>query len=393
MFDNPQAIVGGKCIGHLKQPEWLKPGVVKVAHINRAKSFLEEVRVGKKSSSKTGSSSTISNHPGPDIEDLDDVPNYVGVRLYKEVIDGMRDARFHSKSALFEELFYLFLSWKRTGLRLRQAKTKMSWYVDCTEKHQIMATCDIDRTDTMDTLDNNNGSSADKLTKANSRNIQKLTDLVTSHPEMILIISHDVRIDNHSDVKEEPTSVNSSQDEGLEDDGGNDWEGLDEFDEEADFGNEGNPNVKTLTRTLNLIDIAARFLSCYTGFVQHRTPITFLRADPDALRTVYLLAVMLRSFVNRILVEIEMKGLQNVIGSEMKTFNTKGLHFKKLLPTPSKQLSLMKTTLTKKMKEYNNINIKGDDESFATGKEKDVQDGTDVDAEEDITQLGVVTFD
>ena len=145
---------------------------------------------------------------------------------------------------------------------------------------------------------------------------------------------------------------------------------------------------KTLTKTVNLIDISARFLSCYTGFAQHKTPISFLRADQGSLRAIYLMAVMLRDFMDKIMNEIEVKGIRNVIGKHMKDVNINGLSFNRMLPTPSKQLALLKTTLKKKNKDFNKVNMKANNED-----EPVLSRSNEFEDQQDMSELGIVTFD
>ena len=206
------------------------------------------------------------------------VQNHVAVKLYKEVIENMHDSRFHSKSALFEELLYLFISWKRTGLKLDQDATKMSWYIEYDKDVHLVPMSRIPLTDTSTNLKVVGSSATAAATKVNTLNVENLTDVITAHPEMILVVSHEVIIHdgtdgtNGSEIKSEegtaPGTIMEAKDEVTEEE--SEWETVDDSGENSTRGDttgdatktDSTCPKKTLTRTLNLIDISARFLSC-----------------------------------------------------------------------------------------------------------------------------------
>ena len=414
IFDNPDSVVCGKVFGNVKKPEWLREGFVQYSHINRARDLQEEIGTRKKASArgkeKKGQSMRVSNGT-PLMQDTDDhnhVQNHVGIILYREIIDRLHDSRFHSKSALFEELLYLFVPWKRTGFNLDQMKTKLSWYSAYLPSENLLDVSKI----TLSTVEARtkpqtlNQSSTAESTVINSSNIQKLSELIEGHPEMILLVSHEVRIEeatessNNCDannVKTEPIRESLESEWDNSDDEEDEMGDTDDIEDaeldEARKENDQDSGKKTLTKTLNLIDISARFLSCYTGFVQHRTPLSLLKSDNYSLKSIYLTAVMFRCFVDHIMMEIDNKGIRTVIGKNMNSFTANGLQFSKMLPTPSKQISLLRNVLKRKQKEYDEQNIVMKKGTALEAPNNGEVNGHSPDIEEDIAELGIVTWD
>lgn len=289
----------------------------------------------------------------------------------------------------------------------------MLWYNDCKDADEKSPLHLIPLTSTSKNSNTSHSVPSASDTQMNGCNIVKLSGLISNHPEMILVGSHEVKIDEESnDVSATEIKNESSllildvikQESSLDEEDSNLDSYCDAGDEENEITNQEGENEadrssgrKTLKRTINLIDISARFLSCYTGFAQHRTPISFLKADENSLKAIYIFAVMLRSFIKEVMLEIDREGLTQVIGKEMKDMNINGLCFTKLLPTPSKQLSLLRSALKKNMREFTALNMKPDNVAVNV-LDDDVKVSTAITSHseeevEDLSSLGVVTFD
>lgn len=285
-------------------PPWLKPGYVKKKHFVEVRDRRERIVPTQK-----------SKRPKGDEIGKEDLCIHISEKVYKLVTAILHKCRDSAKHALFEDFAYLFCNWSTFGAKVSQDTMEIRWAAsraNPVDFEDIPAMEPMDFTSRMDVVTH-----ADLERNVHKANGAKLTKMIRNHQNLLLIAEHDI-------------SIRVMEDSGAP--------GRKKVAE--------NLPVKRLTRPINLLDVACKLLSVYTGSGSNSLATTFVSCDPNSLRIAYVIAVQLRAMIDSLVVEYEKNGLTFMrTPAAYDRFAVNTLSLRELLPPTSKKKQLLNTNI------------------------------------------------
>jgi len=193
------------------QPFWLRPGYVLAEHCvlaakkqeKRAGSDItDEARTGIDGSSQQfadtdsqdmqessqSSSKTKATRSGPLTQD--EIATEAACMVYKVITAVLYRSRASSKIQLFHDIMYLFTGWGQHGVPVDQRTLKINWEKPLTSDIDYLD--DLPRTKII--RPNERISCEQDVERTDIANIIHLETLIAHHPELSLIIEHDVMV-------------------------------------------------------------------------------------------------------------------------------------------------------------------------------------------------------
>lgn len=337
-----------------QRPIWLAPGYVTVEHIEAVRKKNEELASGGRLELERHARGEDRRGWNPkkgiDSVSKQDIAQCVASKLYHLATTKLHKCRDMGKSVFFESVGYLFVPWVELGSTLNQMNMTLKWLepgtnspdVDFTQLsrcHQGKFRSSMVHEKILESEDGEN----------DRQNVNELNALIEQHPEMILIVTHEVKIRRK---KGQTGSRRRGKSE------------------------------EEITIPINVLDVACRFLTCYAGLKTSASPVGLLRASRDSIRCVYAVALFFRSLLFEMSEARENSSLDTAALREsgyVQPLNSSEICFEDLLPTPTRQAQILRSTcLSLTPEEYLSMNI--DDttshETAGTG-----QDGGRVQAE------------
>lgn len=279
-------------VSAMLQPFWLKPGYILSDHCIYAANK-QEKRGGTdaydESQPSVDTSQTVGDSESLDMQDSsqssgkpkvsrsgplthDEIATEAASMLYKIITSMLYRSRAASKVQLFHDVTYLFTGWGQHAVPIDQRTLKISWekprtseidYIDSLPKTKIIPPND------------RHSSFGQEVTQIDLDNIAHLQELISDHPELSLVIEHEVSV---------------------------------------------NGNVSFLRYRMNLIEVSCRLLAAYTTLESAAKGKDALRADKRCFKSIIVLSLGLRRLMNRAIDDL--KSHSSV--PWLDNFNTKG---------------------------------------------------------------------
>ncbi len=318
------------------RPFWLKPGYVLSEHC--AEATKKQERKSAESGDENADTASIAdtsqgpcdsestemqessnsscrqkqNRTGPLTRD--EIATEAATLLYKTITSMLTKSRNAFKSQLFHDLSYLFVSWEQHCTLVCQKTMSIKWetsfdrtkdYTECIPRtkaarpqdHQSIIGHEMDRND----LDN----------------VEHLQSLISKHPELSLLVEHDVKV---------------------------------------------NATTERIAFRVSLIEVACKALAAYVTLESAAKVKNALSADKRSLKVVMVLALALRKLIEKGVADLntnnEIPWIHNIVPKRARgrprinrdhippsptsgrryTFETvNGLGLSKLFPAPSRQ--------------------------------------------------------
>lgn len=248
------------------QPFWLKPGYIVTEHCLSAASKYEK----KGCLERTESSQTLSlgdNDSSDPVEQAASAGKAKAARsgpisrneiaieasclVYKLITSLLHRARTVSRLCLFENLMYLFTSWAQFDAPVLQSTLSIGW-----EEISITSASwleDLPKT-TMISSSGKTGANSIDTQQSDVDNLKVLQQLIAIHPELSLIVEHDVLVDGKK---------------------------------------------RSLRYRISMLEVACNFFASYTNIEVHSKPKDTLSLDPNVLKMAVVIAFGLRRLLEK----------------------------------------------------------------------------------------------
>lgn len=256
-LNSTESFSGHRVDGKIEHPKWLKPGFITMDDIEAAQRQHEETL----NKSKNGSSFDRSGyHRWYDIKEVpnrQDIAKFGAFRIFSLAKAFLHSCRRNAKRILLEQLFYLMVPWSHNSSDIEQDSVSITWASNRSSHANIavipLATC----------------IKHDKEL-ADKKNSELFSDLLVSDESMLLAVRHKVAVGT---VSSKGRRSNDTR-------------------------------VEELRRVINLIDVAARFCTTFSGCSEKDYEIApFLGGSELSLRTILTVSFVLRDiteeFVSR----------------------------------------------------------------------------------------------
>ena len=335
---------GSQMTKRIAQPTWLKPGFVRNEHCEivcaRKENAVEKKKRGCDDSTNRDVVGRLPPQtkppPSPRVKQesgritRDEIAVHGAMKLYCMITNLIARSRDAIKLSFYEEVGYLFSSWSQHGWKGCQGNMKLWW------EHRDTNYAKFEEVEEVSTLDFQERimmicENDDELA-CNVRNMQKMKKLVKSHPYLVLFVEHDVCIRGEAE-----TGTGRGRGSAVE-----------------------TREVKRLTRCVNLVDVACRMLSVYSGIGNVELPTNFVSCHVDSLRCAYVLAVVMRELLTVLMPAGEGGRIMWLDNDEVLARHTfHGLAITELFPAKSRMKdTLVYNLLTLTEEEYKMRNIR-----------------------------------
>ena len=267
----------GSSVSAMLQPFWLQPGYVLSEHCTLVAKKQEKrggteviddsQQVGESSQTNVESDCTdipeSSNSSGKQKAartgplTQDEIASEAALMVYKVITSILTRSRYASRIQLFHDLMYIFVGWDQHGAPVDQKTLSVQWEIPLTTR-DVDYVDSIPKTKVVRPQDHclNLGQ---ELDKADLDNCVHLETLISKHPELSLIIEHDVIVDG---------------------------------------------NVELLRYRVNLIEVVCRSLAAYTTLESAAKGKDVLRADRQCLKGIVVLSLALRKLMEKAVLDL-----------------------------------------------------------------------------------------
>ena len=203
-----------------KQPRWLKTGFITASHCEDAAIKLESRRKDEPSSQRTSvqnansSTTTTTTNVSEEQEQRGQRVTQSGSKrgkskkgtktlrnviateateqVYKIITSHLHKARDCYKLQLFHDLSYVFIGWSEHQKVIDQGSLRLNWMQDESEYADYSRNIPLMETVRMQDRYNEESMETEDIHIAN---MKKITNFIDEHPEMTLVITHDVVVD------------------------------------------------------------------------------------------------------------------------------------------------------------------------------------------------------
>ena len=287
----------------LRQPDWLKTGVIRGSDVEDARKILEFTSKPADTFSSPGALETAPMFVVKDVPTGRDIALHGALKIYRIVSNILHNSREKARSVLLEELTYILTNWSNFSTGIDVSNMKMRWVSDNDDDSAQF---------------HNNVVDIPKTSKNPSRSVEidqtndKLYEaLLTSHPGMVLCVQHDVHvvgIPQNSSRGQQDTVRKSRKRQG---------------------------GVKmVLKRLVNLAEVATKFCVAYTqSSSKEYAPEQFLRSNIDALRAIGSISSLLRLFVRKFMaLNLDSRGRLRGTAVNLSNINFGSFTLESLIP-------------------------------------------------------------
>lgn len=249
----------------VKQPKWLNPGYILRKHCDSAAEKMHDLG-SKENSANTSSESSAEENQASGLDDTsntnsvksksskagaitrDVIASEAASMVYRIITNVLHKARDACRIQIFHDLFYVFSTWKQFKVRIDQKTLKLSWYDDvCAVSGLQRITPSVTEVRVQDRLFGNS-----EVAEASRQNCPILTDFMTVHPEMSLVVEHGVMVKG---------------------------------------------KTRTLRYFVNLVEVVCKMLAAFSSLESNCTAEDFLSVDRDSLNVVMFIATGLRRII------------------------------------------------------------------------------------------------
>lgn len=316
----------------LFQPFWLKPGYVTTEHclaaaVKYEKQPSTEGAEESQSMTDTDVSDGIDQNPSDTKQKVsrsgpitrEEISIEASCLVYKIITSVLHRSRLTSKTELFQSAFYLFTGWAQFDTPVKQDTMKLKWeeltYPSTSFMKDLPKTKVLKETSTI-------RSNVIDVQQLDIDNLRILEQLISEHPELCLLVEHEVILEGRSSI---------------------------------------------LKYRISMIEVACKFFASFIGTEPHAKAKNALNLDENAVVLIMLIAVGLRRLLEKAVVDrnennyvpwsknIITKGKRgrpkkkvagdstsSVIPSGQYAFEMiEGLNVNSLQPPPSKQRDLL----------------------------------------------------
>lgn len=255
-------------VNAIQQPFWLQPGYVLTEHCLAAavkfekKSVVdtsdgsqsiadsESVDMGEPSGTATTTGKTKINRTGPITRD--EIAVEASFLLYKIITSLLHSARLAGRLDLFQSVLYLFTGWAQYDAPVSQATLKLQWEAVCYPSIDFLASLPKTRNHRFhsNAIDNQ---------QIDVDNLKILETVISDHPELSLLIEHDVLVDGKS---------------------------------------------RKLKTRISMIEVACKFFASYINGEMHAKAKETLCLDASALQMAVILGVGLRRLLEKAVADL-----------------------------------------------------------------------------------------
>ena len=300
----------------IPQPHWLKPRYIHKEHCEIARKSKEEVKVGKKTKERQSD----------ELIKKDEVAIGGAARLYTIITEVLRSSRAALKKAFFEEVGFLVCSWATHNPPVSQDTMKLWWEVD---DLNTVSFEDIVESGVMDFADRTAQVCEDDADLAcNKRNIGKLKKLVSDHPYLIMLAEYEVIVRSEAEVTTQSSRHPRS-------------------------------SIRRICRAINLLDVAMKVMSAFTGIGSVLMPVTFVSCHKNTMKCAFVLAKTMRELMDVAVTEFRLNGVSwKHDDASLLSKNAYGLTWKELMPSATTQKSSLNSNiLSLSPEEYKKIHV------------------------------------
>lgn len=259
------------------QPRWLRKGFVLVGHCEEASAKAENRKLDdtsnpERSNDMESFSTSLSEERGnrqPTSKNSRASPYMVlknaiaveaATRVYRVITNHLHKARDSCKVQMFHDVSYVFTGWSQHQSKIDQKSLKIRWgeraskSFDYMENVPKMTEVKIQERYHSETIQSE---------EIHSANMKVVSDFISKHPEMTLVISHDVIV------------------------GG---------------------RVKQLKYLTNVIEVAAKFVASFCTLDTNSRARDILSIDAHGLKVIMIIAIALRAIIDRTIEDTNIDG-------------------------------------------------------------------------------------
>ena len=205
----------GPSVTAMRQPFWLQPGYVSSDHCTAVANkqekracaeVVDDVSAGS-SSQANGDSDSVGpqdsthssgkpkpNRTGPLTQD--EIATEAAAMVYRIITSTLYRSRVASKIQLFHDVMYLFIGWEQHGVSVDQSTMTAHW-----EEQRIVGVNYADDLPISKVMrpHEHRSNSTNGVEQADLDNVAYLETLISKHPELSLVIEHDVIVDGNTE--------------------------------------------------------------------------------------------------------------------------------------------------------------------------------------------------
>lgn len=337
------------------KPVWATIGYISKEDVEMARKKMEDVHGRAESDRLLRDDDRRGRVIRKDTEQMTkiDVSQYAASKLYQAITSKLHRARDMAKASFFEEIGYAFVPWSEYATGFNQENMTFKWGHD--DLSEVGTDLDSIGDGIVHTsallLDGVNPSEFDSnRTAAYNKNMAAFSKLMENNPDMVLFIDHEVRVRKiaaNGTVQGRKVSER-----------------------------------KHLRKAVNVIDVACRFIACYSGVSSIPCPSEIFSTTSDSLRCVYALSVFFKELLSRTIDTWEKDGLTSLkLKDDDDAVEVYSVTTGDLLPTPTRQGQILRNScLILSADEYRKMDISenaDDDETeperrhLSTGRAQD----------------------
>lgn len=174
--------------------------------------------------------------------------------VYSLITSVLHKARDACRLQIFHDLFYVFSTWSQFKSKISQNTLKVSWYERASGGFDLSrGVPEVSEVRVQDRLYGNS-----EVEDVSGENCRLLVELMKQHPEMCLVVEHEVTV-------------------------------------------KGIKTPKPLRYFVNLIEVVSKMLGAFSCVESNCSPEEILSVDKDALKVVYVISTALRNIIDETL--------------------------------------------------------------------------------------------
>lgn len=320
-------------------PKWLTNGYIRLEHVQYAKR--------KRESTMSDDTSIATIKDSKCHLSQTEIARSASDRIYKIVINRIKSGRESARNSFFHEVGYIFVLWPSllsptVQKSVTQESIDLQWYSE-NDEHSIVDIQSINPVTAVPRFNLDYQCADDDPTSTNVKNVKDFASFIEEHPELLLDVKHDVlvRYSNNGKVK----SVK-----------------------------------KQLKKTISMLDVAARFLSNFSGVKNPSSPMSIVSSHPHSIRGIYALAQLFHGLIDKTMTSFEAHGSSILFTCEKERVGKEGeyipvtyegITIADLLPSFSHQVKSIPKCLVLTDGEYRSIHETDEDEN---GVDEDIED-------------------
>lgn len=261
----------------MKQPFWLRPGYVSAEHCQLAikKSEKRLVSESSEGSQVNGESESCERHEqtqttihstvksksarsGPITRD--EISLEAASLVCRSITNVLHKARDAAKIQIFHEVLYLFTGWSQLEhCPVDQRNMTIRWEKEAPTSYECLDGIPLTKTMKLFRRFLNSGNEVDSV---NGHNNKALNVLVENHPDLCLVVEHDVVVEDKQRI------ISRS-------------------------------NTHRLRYRIHLIEVASKLVAAYTSLESNSKSQYILGVDSNGLRSVLIIAIGLRALLHK----------------------------------------------------------------------------------------------